>query len=52
VGACSALVAPLVAALRRYVLGASGEGFDPEMFDRRAANAALLRMAWNRWGGK
>lgn len=30
----------------------AGEGFDPEMFDRRAANAVLLRMAWNRWGGK
>lgn len=27
-----------------------GEDFDPNRFDRRAANAALLRMAWNRWG--
>ncbi|TAM02646.1 MAG: plasmid pRiA4b ORF-3 family protein, partial [Paraburkholderia sp.] len=26
--------------------------FNAELFDRRAANAALLRMAWNRWGGK
>jgi hypothetical protein len=30
----------------------AGEDFDAELFDRRAANAALLRMAWNRWGGK
>jgi hypothetical protein len=28
----------------------AGEDFDPDRFDRRAANAALLRMAWNRWG--
>ncbi|MFL9994206.1 plasmid pRiA4b ORF-3 family protein [Paraburkholderia sediminicola] len=33
---------------RRWV----GEDFDAELFDRRAANATLLRMAWNRWGGK
>ena len=26
--------------------------FDPELFDRRAANNALLRMAWNEWGKK
>jgi len=29
-----------------------GADYDPERFDRHAANAALLRMAWNRWGGK
>lgn len=28
----------------------AGEDFDPNRFDRHAANAALLRMAWNRWG--
>ncbi|AEM46690.1 plasmid pRiA4b ORF-3 family protein [Acidithiobacillus ferrivorans SS3] len=28
----------------------AGEDFDPSRFDRHAANAALLRMAWNRWG--
>ena len=28
----------------------AGEDFDPGRFDRHAANAALLRMAWNRWG--
>lgn len=27
----------------------AGEDFDPERFDRRAANAALARLAWNRW---
>lgn len=26
--------------------------FDPELFDRRSANNALLRMAWNGWGKK
>ncbi|CAB3772647.1 plasmid pRiA4b ORF-3 family protein [Paraburkholderia humisilvae] len=30
----------------------AGDDFDPELFDRRAANAALLRMAWNNWGKK
>jgi hypothetical protein len=30
----------------------AGEDFDPNRFDRLAANAALLRMAWNRWGEK
>jgi hypothetical protein len=30
----------------------AGEDFDPDRFDRRAANAALLRMAWNGWGTK
>jgi HAE1 family hydrophobic/amphiphilic exporter-1 len=29
-----------------------GKDFDPDKFDRRAANAALLRMAWNQWGEK
>lgn len=28
----------------------AGEDFDPARFDRHAANAAILRMAWNRWG--
>ena len=32
-------------ALRRW----AGEDFDAERYDRHAANAALLRMAWNRW---
>lgn len=30
----------------------AGEDFNPDRFDRRAANAALLRMAWNGWGTK
>ena len=30
----------------------AGEDFDPNRFDRHAANAALLRMAWNQWGLK
>jgi hypothetical protein len=30
----------------------AGNNFYAEPFDRRATNAALLRMAWNRWGGK
>jgi hypothetical protein len=30
----------------------AGEDFDPDRFDRHAANAALLRMAWNQWGKK
>lgn len=29
-----------------------GGAFDPEAFDRRIANNALLRMAWNGWGKK
>lgn len=29
-----------------------GGSFDPEAFDQRMANAALLRMAWNGWGRK
>ena len=29
-----------------------GDSFDPEAFDLRMANAALLRMAWNGWGRK
>ncbi len=28
----------------------AGHDFMPDRFDRHAANAALLRMAWNRWG--
>ena len=34
--------------LRRW----AGRDFDAEVFDRRAANAALLRMASNSWGRK
>jgi hypothetical protein len=30
----------------------AGDDFDAELFDRRAANATLLRMAWNNWGKK
>ncbi|MDT4290553.1 plasmid pRiA4b ORF-3 family protein [Methylomonas sp. MO1] len=26
--------------------------FDPERFDRRLANAAIMRLLFNRWGGK
>lgn len=33
----------------RRLLQWAGEDFDPARFDRHAANAALLRMAWNRW---
>lgn len=29
-----------------------GPGFDAELFDLRAANATLLRMASNRWGNR
>jgi hypothetical protein len=29
-----------------------GGEFDPEAFDRRIANNALLRMAWNGWSKK
>jgi hypothetical protein len=28
----------------------AGADFDPLRFDRRSADAALLRLAWNRWG--
>ena len=34
----------------REFLQWAGEDFDPGQYDRHAANAALLRMAWNRWG--
>ena len=30
----------------------AGGDFNPELFDRHAANAAITRMLWNRWGGK
>ncbi|MFM0758366.1 plasmid pRiA4b ORF-3 family protein [Paraburkholderia strydomiana] len=30
----------------------AGDDFDAELFDRRAANSTLLRMAWNSWGKK
>lgn len=33
----------------REFLEWAGEDFDPARFDRHAANAALERMAWNRW---
>ena len=33
----------------RRLLEWAGEDFDPARFDRHAANATLLRMAWNRW---
>lgn len=36
---------------KRLLNWAGGE-FNPEMFDRLAANAAIQRMLWNRWGGK
>jgi hypothetical protein len=36
---------------RDYLTWVGGE-FDPEAFDRRIANNALLRMAWNGWGKK
>lgn len=36
----------------REFLEWAGEDFDPNRFDRHAANAALLRMAWNQWGDK
>lgn len=36
---------------RDYLRWVDGS-FDPELFDRRAANNALLRMAWNGWGKK
>lgn len=26
--------------------------FDPERFDRRLANAAIMRILFNHWGGK
>ena len=33
-------------------VGIFGGSFDPELFDQRAANASLARMAWNGWGQK
>jgi hypothetical protein len=36
---------------REYLHWVGGE-FDPEAFDRRIANNALLRMAWNGWSKK
>lgn len=36
----------------REMLEWTGLDFDPTRFDRQAANAGLLRLAWNRWGGK
>ncbi len=34
----------------REFLRWAGDDFDPARYDRHAANAALLRMAWNQWG--
>ena len=36
---------------RQYLRWVGGS-FDPEAFDQRIANAALLRLAWNGWGKK
>ena len=36
----------------RTFLEWAGEDFNPDVYDRRSANAALLRMAWNGWGKK
>lgn len=36
---------------RRLLTWAGGE-FNPDLFDRLAANAAIQRMLWNGWGGK
>lgn len=36
----------------RQLLQWVGDDFDSECFDRHSVNATLLRMAWNRWGGK
>lgn len=36
----------------RSFLEWAGEDFDADGYDRRSANAALLRMAWNGWGKK
>jgi hypothetical protein len=36
---------------RQYLQWVGGS-FDPEAFDQRIANAALLRLAWNGWGQK
>jgi len=36
----------------REFLRWAGEDFDPDRFDRHAANATLLRMAWSGWGSK
>ena len=36
----------------RSFLEWAGEDFNPDVYDRRSANAALLRMAWNGWGKK
>lgn len=36
----------------REMLDWAGGAFDAKLFDKRAANAALLRMALNGWGKK
>lgn len=48
--ALAALGAPTSAAAREF-LAWTGEDFDPNRFDRQAANAALERLRWNRWTG-
>jgi hypothetical protein len=45
------LAAPESGEAQALRLWAGGE-FDAERFDRRAANAAIQRLLWNRWGGK
>jgi len=42
-------VKPKSEAVKEFLTWA-GHDFRPERFDRHAANAALLRMAWKRWG--
>jgi hypothetical protein len=32
--------------------GWAGGHFDPELFDQRAAKAAIKRILWNHWGGR
>lgn len=45
------LTQPHSEAAQELLTWAGGE-FHPERFDRRAANAAIQRLVWNRWGGK
>lgn len=36
----------------QHLLDWAGGHFNPELFDVRAANAAIQRMLWNHWGGR